>query len=97
MMDYSNPYSLQGKTILVTGGAGGIGSAVASTCIHLGGKGGSHGYPRGCPCHNNGLFTGIICRNAKPLFYGRLEQMRISWLHWWISVLLWTVWYAMLV
>ena len=31
-----NPYSLDGKTILVTGGAGGIGSAFANTCAALG-------------------------------------------------------------
>lgn len=33
-----NPFSLQGKTILITGGAGGIGSAVARTCINLGAR-----------------------------------------------------------
>lgn len=32
----TNPYSLEGKTVLVTGGAGGIGSAVANTCAALG-------------------------------------------------------------
>lgn len=38
MMDYNNPYSLSGKTILITGGAGGIGSAVARICIQLGAR-----------------------------------------------------------
>lgn len=33
-----NPYSLSGKTVLITGGAGGIGSAVAKTCIALGAR-----------------------------------------------------------
>ena len=33
-----NPFSLDGKTILITGGAGGIGSAVANTCIKLGAR-----------------------------------------------------------
>lgn len=33
-----NPFSLEGKTILITGGAGGIGSAVANTCIKLGAR-----------------------------------------------------------
>lgn len=37
-MDSSNPFILQGKTILITGGAGGIGSAVAQTCIQLGAR-----------------------------------------------------------
>ena len=37
-MEGNNPFSLSGKTILVTGGAGGIGSAVAKTCIHLGAR-----------------------------------------------------------
>lgn len=36
-MDY-NPYSLEGRTILVTGGAGGIGSAVAKVCASLGAR-----------------------------------------------------------
>lgn len=36
-MDY-NPYSLEGKTILVTGGAGGIGSEVARVCSKLGAR-----------------------------------------------------------
>lgn len=30
------PYSLEGKTILITGGAGGIGASVAKVCIQLG-------------------------------------------------------------
>lgn len=34
----NNPFSLQGKSILITGGAGGIGSAVARTCINLGAR-----------------------------------------------------------
>ncbi len=33
-----NPFSLEGKTILITGGGGGIGSAVARTCAALGGR-----------------------------------------------------------
>lgn len=33
-----NPYSLEGKTILVTGGAGGIGSEVARVCSKLGAR-----------------------------------------------------------
>ena len=37
-MQENNPFSLSGKTILVTGGAGGIGSAVARTCINLGAR-----------------------------------------------------------
>jgi NAD(P)-dependent dehydrogenase (short-subunit alcohol dehydrogenase family) len=37
-MDGKYPFSLKGKTILVTGGAGGIGSSVAKTCIQLGAK-----------------------------------------------------------
>ena len=37
MTDY-NPFSLAGKTILITGAAGGIGSAVARTCIKLGAR-----------------------------------------------------------
>lgn len=37
MMQY-NPYSLVGKTILVTGGAGGIGSEVARVCSKLGAR-----------------------------------------------------------
>ena len=36
-MEY-NPFLLTGKTILITGGAGGIGSAVARTCIGLGAR-----------------------------------------------------------
>lgn len=34
----NNPYLLLGKTILITGGAGGIGSAVAKTCVELGAR-----------------------------------------------------------
>ena len=37
-MENSNPFSLLGKTILITGGAGGIGSAVAKTCVNLGAR-----------------------------------------------------------
>ena len=37
-MNSYNPFSLEGKTILVTGGGGGIGSAVARTCAALGGR-----------------------------------------------------------
>lgn len=33
-----NPFSLEGKTILITGGAGGIGNATAQTCIDLGAR-----------------------------------------------------------
>ena len=33
-----NPYSLEGKTILITGGAGGIGSATARSCVLLGAR-----------------------------------------------------------
>ena len=33
-----NPFSLNGKTILITGGAGGIGRAAANTCINLGAR-----------------------------------------------------------
>ena len=33
-----NPFSLEGKTILITGGAGGIGNAAAHTCIGLGAR-----------------------------------------------------------
>lgn len=34
----ANPFSLKGKSILITGGAGGIGSAVAATSISLGAR-----------------------------------------------------------
>ena len=34
----NNPFSLKGKTILITGAAGGIGSATARTCIQLGAR-----------------------------------------------------------
>jgi len=37
-MEGNNPFALTGKTILITGGAGGIGSAVARTCIQLGAR-----------------------------------------------------------
>ena len=36
-MDY-NPFSLENKTILITGGAGGIGSEVARVCSKLGAR-----------------------------------------------------------
>ena len=36
-MDY-NPFSLENKTILITGGAGGIGSEVARVCSRLGAR-----------------------------------------------------------
>ncbi len=37
-MENFNPFTLKEKTILITGGAGGIGSAVARTCIQLGAR-----------------------------------------------------------
>lgn len=37
-MEGYNPFSLSGKTVLITGGAGGIGCATALTCIHLGAR-----------------------------------------------------------
>jgi len=37
-MEGYNPFSLTGKTILITGGAGGIGSAAALACIRLGAR-----------------------------------------------------------
>lgn len=37
-MEGYNPFTLEGKTVLITGGAGGIGSAVAHTCIQLGAR-----------------------------------------------------------
>ena len=37
-MSYYNPFSLERKTILVTGGAGGIGSATATLCVQLGAR-----------------------------------------------------------
>ncbi len=33
-----NPFTLEGKTILITGGAGGIGSATARSCVLLGAR-----------------------------------------------------------
>ena len=33
-----NPFSLEGKSVLVTGGAGGIGTSVAQVCIKLGAR-----------------------------------------------------------
>ena len=33
-----NPYSIEGKTVLITGGAGGIGSEVAKVCSKLGAR-----------------------------------------------------------
>lgn len=37
-MEGNYPFALTGKTIMITGGAGGIGSAVARTCIQLGAR-----------------------------------------------------------
>lgn len=37
-MEVNNPFLLCGKTVLITGGAGGIGSAVARTCVELGAR-----------------------------------------------------------
>ena len=37
-MEGCNPFSLAGKTVLITGGAGGIGSASALTCIQQGAR-----------------------------------------------------------
>lgn len=34
----NNPFSLSGKTILITGAAGGIGSATAQTCVDMGAR-----------------------------------------------------------
>lgn len=33
-----NPFTLEGKTILITGGAGGIGSATARACVEMGAR-----------------------------------------------------------
>ena len=46
-MDQSyNPFSLVGKTILVTGASSGIGRATAIECSKMGGNGYSFCYPR---------------------------------------------------
>lgn len=37
-MEGYNPFSLKDKTVLITGGAGGIGTAAAQTCIELGAR-----------------------------------------------------------
>ena len=37
-MEGFNPFTLKGKTILITGGAGGIGTATAKTCIQMGAR-----------------------------------------------------------
>lgn len=37
-MEQINPFSLKGKTILITGGAGGIGSVTARLCVQLGAR-----------------------------------------------------------
>lgn len=37
-MDGYNPFSLEGKTVLITGAAGGIGSATAGLCVQLGAR-----------------------------------------------------------
>lgn len=37
-MENSNPFALTGKTILITGGAGGIGAAAAKTCVQFGAR-----------------------------------------------------------
>lgn len=37
-MEVFNPYSLANKSVLITGAAGGIGSAVAKTCVQLGAR-----------------------------------------------------------
>ena len=37
-MEYYNPFSLTGKTILISGAAGGIGSATANLCVRLGAR-----------------------------------------------------------
>lgn len=37
-MELKNPFTLCGKTVLITGGAGGIGSSVARTCVNLGAR-----------------------------------------------------------
>ncbi|MDR1183072.1 MAG: SDR family NAD(P)-dependent oxidoreductase, partial [Bacteroidales bacterium] len=37
-MSYYNPFSLEGKTILVTGASSGIGQAIAIECSKMGAK-----------------------------------------------------------
>lgn len=37
-MEISNPFALSGKTILITGGAGGIGAAAARICVQFGAR-----------------------------------------------------------
>ena len=37
-MDQNTPFSLAGKTVLITGGAGGIGSATARLCVQMGAR-----------------------------------------------------------
>ena len=37
-MELKNPFTLCGKTVLITGGAGGIGSSIARTCVNLGAR-----------------------------------------------------------
>lgn len=37
-MEGNNPFSLAGKTVLITGGAGGIGRATAMTCVQQGAR-----------------------------------------------------------
>ena len=37
-MDCNNPFSLKGRTILITGGAGGIGSVTARICVQFGAR-----------------------------------------------------------
>lgn len=38
MLTSPNPFTLEGKTILITGGAGGIGSATARACVAMGAR-----------------------------------------------------------